>query len=67
MRDELVAARRAHQAELAEQHARNKEQARLLAEADLARKALEADLIKARLERQYALRLLVQNSLPQAE
>jgi hypothetical protein len=60
MRDELVAARHAHQAALAEQDARNKEQARLLAEADLARTALEADLIKARLERKYALRLLVQ-------
>ena len=60
MQDELVAARRAHEAQLAEQSARYDEQARLLVAAEAERKALEADLIKARMERECAIMLLAQ-------
>jgi uncharacterized protein YneF (UPF0154 family) len=59
MQDELFAARRTYKTQLAEHAALNEEQARRLAEADMHRKALEADLTKLR-DRERAIRLLVQ-------
>ncbi|MEA3154377.1 MAG: hypothetical protein QOK44_1966 [Betaproteobacteria bacterium] len=61
MQDEIVAARRAYEAQLTEHSARNEQQARRLAEADAHRKALEADLMRLR-DRERAIRLLVQTA-----
>ena len=63
MQAELLAARRAHQAQLTEQSARHAEQVRLLATLEAQRKTLEADLNKARMERECAVNLLA-TSMP---
>jgi hypothetical protein len=60
MQDELAAARRTHEAQSAQHRARNEAQARMLAEAESHRKALEADLNRARMERECAIKLLAE-------
>ena len=64
MQAELAAARRAHEAQLAEHSARHSEHVRLLATLQAQRKALEADLAKARMERECAMNLLAMSATP---